>query len=185
MPLHLKTADGDLRLIAEPSLLTRCTWLLHAIYLAALVKMVQFLPKHVKICIPPLSTPILEWPAKEKDAFCSYAIYYRMIFTFTFMHLADAFIQSDLHYIQAIHCFVSMFQTLCPWLAQKLWTQMGSSLLDGWKLAWGRPSRFPRGAEDGDFRRTEKGGNYSNSWLCKASKCDHIRQKFLSTNSWC
>ncbi len=26
-------------------------------------------------------------------------------FTFTFMHLADAFIQSDLHCIQAIHFF--------------------------------------------------------------------------------
>ncbi len=28
--------------------------------------------------------------------------------TFTFMHLADAFIQSDLQYIQSIHFFVSM-----------------------------------------------------------------------------
>ncbi len=32
--------------------------------------------------------------------------------TFTFMHLADAFIQSDLEYIQAIHFFVSM---CVPW----------------------------------------------------------------------
>ncbi len=32
-------------------------------------------------------------------------------FTFTFMHLADAFIQSDLHCIQAIH-FISM---CVPW----------------------------------------------------------------------
>ncbi len=36
MPLHLKAADGDLLLITEPSLLTRCTWLSHAIYRAAL-----------------------------------------------------------------------------------------------------------------------------------------------------
>ncbi len=33
-------------------------------------------------------------------------------FTFTFMHLADAFIQSDLQCIQAIHFFVSM---CVPW----------------------------------------------------------------------
>ncbi len=32
-------------------------------------------------------------------------------FTFTFMHLADAFIQSDLQYIQVIHVFVSMCLT--------------------------------------------------------------------------
>ncbi len=32
--------------------------------------------------------------------------------TFTFMHLADAFIQSDLQCIQAIHFFVS---TCAPW----------------------------------------------------------------------
>ncbi len=32
-------------------------------------------------------------------------------FTFTFMHLADAFIQSDLQCIQAIHFFVSTVQT--------------------------------------------------------------------------
>jgi len=36
MPLHLKTAEGDLRLITEPSLLTRHTCLSHAIYRAAL-----------------------------------------------------------------------------------------------------------------------------------------------------
>ncbi len=30
-------------------------------------------------------------------------------FTFTFMHLADAFIQSDLQCIQAIHFFVCVF----------------------------------------------------------------------------
>ncbi len=30
------------------------------------------------------------------------------LYTFTFMHLADAFIQSDLQCIQAIHVFVSM-----------------------------------------------------------------------------
>ncbi len=29
-------------------------------------------------------------------------------FTFTFMHLADAFIQSDLQCIQPIHFFISM-----------------------------------------------------------------------------
>ncbi len=29
----------------------------------------------------------------------------RGLFTFTFMHLADAFIQSDLQYIQAIHLY--------------------------------------------------------------------------------
>ncbi len=32
-----ETADGDLRLITELSLLTRCAWLLHAIYRAALL----------------------------------------------------------------------------------------------------------------------------------------------------
>ncbi len=32
------------------------------------------------------------------------------IYAFTFMHLADAFIQSDLHCIQAIHFF---FQYVC------------------------------------------------------------------------
>ncbi len=31
-----------------------------------------------------------------------------VLLTFTFMHLADAFIQSDLQYIQVIHFFVSM-----------------------------------------------------------------------------
>ncbi len=30
------------------------------------------------------------------------------LYTFTFMHLADAFIQSDLQCIQAIHVFISM-----------------------------------------------------------------------------
>ncbi len=35
------------------------------------------------------------------------------LFTFTFMHLADAFIQSDLQCIQAIHFF---FISMCvPW----------------------------------------------------------------------
>ncbi len=34
------------------------------------------------------------------------------MFTFPFMHLADAFIQSDLQCIQAIHLFVSM---CVPW----------------------------------------------------------------------
>ncbi len=34
------------------------------------------------------------------------------IYIFTFMHLADAFIQSDLQCIQAIHFFVSM---CVPW----------------------------------------------------------------------
>ncbi len=34
------------------------------------------------------------------------------LFTFTFMHLSDAFIQSDLLCIQAIHFFVS---TCVPW----------------------------------------------------------------------
>ncbi len=29
--------------------------------------------------------------------------YANQLHTFTFMHLADAFIQSDLHYIQVIH----------------------------------------------------------------------------------
>ncbi len=33
-------------------------------------------------------------------------------FYFTFMHLADAFIQSDLQCIQAIHFFVNTF---VPW----------------------------------------------------------------------
>ncbi len=32
----------------------------------------------------------------------------KQILIFTFMHLADAFIQSDLQYIQAIHLFISM-----------------------------------------------------------------------------
>ncbi len=32
----------------------------------------------------------------------------KKIITFTFMHLADAFIQSDLQCIQAIHFFISM-----------------------------------------------------------------------------
>ncbi len=37
-----------------------------------------------------------------------------MFFTFTFMHLADAFIQSDLQCIQAIHFF--FFISMCvPW----------------------------------------------------------------------
>ncbi len=35
-----------------------------------------------------------------------------MVVTFTFIHLADAFIQSDLQCIQAIHFFVS---TCVPW----------------------------------------------------------------------
>ncbi len=32
MPLHLKTGDGDLALIKEPALLTRCACISHAIY---------------------------------------------------------------------------------------------------------------------------------------------------------
>ncbi len=35
-------------------------------------------------------------------------IYYILHFTFTFMHLADAFIQSDLQCIQVIHSFLSV-----------------------------------------------------------------------------
>ncbi len=35
MPLHLKTADGDLLIITEPALLRRCTWQSYAIYRAA------------------------------------------------------------------------------------------------------------------------------------------------------
>ncbi len=35
MPLHLKTGDGDLLIITEPSLLMRCAWQSHAIYRAA------------------------------------------------------------------------------------------------------------------------------------------------------
>ncbi len=39
---------------------------------------------------------------------------------FTFMHLADAFIQSDLQYIQVIHVFIQVIQvihvSMCvPW----------------------------------------------------------------------
>ncbi len=37
MPLHLKTAEGDLRLITEPSLHMRYAWLSHAIYRVALL----------------------------------------------------------------------------------------------------------------------------------------------------
>ncbi len=38
---------------------------------------------------------------------------YVILFTFTFMHLADAFIQSDLQCIQVIHFFlISMFSFL-------------------------------------------------------------------------
>ncbi len=37
---------------------------------------------------------------------------YLLVWTFTFMHLADAFIQSDLQCNQAIHSFVSM---CVPW----------------------------------------------------------------------
>ncbi len=39
MPLHLKTAEGNLRLITEPSSLKRYAWLSHAIYRAALLQM--------------------------------------------------------------------------------------------------------------------------------------------------
>ncbi len=38
MALDLKTADGDLQLITEPFLLTRCAWLSHAKYCAALLQ---------------------------------------------------------------------------------------------------------------------------------------------------
>ncbi len=34
------------------------------------------------------------------------SVFLRRLFTFTFMHLADAFIQSDLQCIHAIHIFV-------------------------------------------------------------------------------
>ncbi len=37
MPLHLKTGDGDLPLIKEPALLTRCACISHEIYRPALV----------------------------------------------------------------------------------------------------------------------------------------------------
>ncbi len=36
MPLHLKTGDGDLLLIKEPALLTRCACISHEIYRPAL-----------------------------------------------------------------------------------------------------------------------------------------------------
>ncbi len=38
--------------------------------------------------------------------------FFKFTFTFTFMHLADAFIQSDLQCIQVIHVFIS---TCGPW----------------------------------------------------------------------
>ncbi len=37
------------------------------------------------------------------------------IFTFTFMHLADAFIQSDFQCIQAIHFFFFFISMCVPW----------------------------------------------------------------------
>ncbi len=41
-------------------------------------------------------------------SFCVSSALQRLIITFTFMHLADAFIQSDLQCIQAIHLFLSV-----------------------------------------------------------------------------
>ncbi len=35
--LHLKACEGDLLLITEPALLTRCVWQSHVIYPAALI----------------------------------------------------------------------------------------------------------------------------------------------------
>ncbi len=41
MPLHLKAGDGDLPLIMEPALLTRCAGQSHAIYFPALCACVK------------------------------------------------------------------------------------------------------------------------------------------------
>ncbi len=57
----LKTPDGDLWLITEPSLLTRCAWLSHAIYRSALI--VWYLIVFVVFCALPYShVPfIVQW----------------------------------------------------------------------------------------------------------------------------
>ncbi len=46
---------------------------------------------------------------KKQTLLCVFVKDIHFVFiTFTFMHLADAFIQSNLQYIQAIHFFISM-----------------------------------------------------------------------------
>ncbi len=56
---------------------------------------------------PHTGIPIIMGSFHRRNVFlffyCTNCIFYPLTFTFTFMHLADAFIQSDLQCIQAIH----------------------------------------------------------------------------------
>ncbi len=61
MPLHLKTGDGDLPLIKEPALLTRCACISHEIYRPALIQSNKIL-EH-------LSTYLLDFSDRIRNQF--------------------------------------------------------------------------------------------------------------------
>ncbi len=58
---------------------------------------------------------------QEQRTIMQFIGHYTITFTFTFMHLADAFIQSDLHCIQGtvLHFISSCF----PWEYYSIWPQ--------------------------------------------------------------
>ncbi len=57
MPLHLKTGDGDLPLIKEPALLTRCACISHEIYRPALLARVSWI-NPLPCCSNSVCTPL-------------------------------------------------------------------------------------------------------------------------------